>query len=143
MAAIIATLAVGRSTPSSAATGRYMSSAAAAALSAASPETTASTRGSICPRSARTNRCPSSASTARRSAAGMLCSPLDAVIRPAAPPHPVHTPRLPPPPPPPVAPQVLAQPPVPVGGGEPFRLAPLKQRRHQRRAVAKGLEPVG
>src|ERR1700733_11645534 len=70
IAAIIATLAVGRSTPSSAATGRYMSVAAVAVVSAASPETAASTRGSICPRSARTKTCPGWAITARRSTAG-------------------------------------------------------------------------
>src|SRR5258708_25602581 len=38
-----------------------------------SPDTAASTRGSIWPRSARTNTCPSAAMTAGRSAAGMLC----------------------------------------------------------------------
>ncbi len=113
-----------------------MSSAVVAAASAVSPETAASTRGSICPRSARTSRWPSSASTARRNTAGMLCSPLDAVMRPAAPSDPVHAPRSRP-----SGAEVLIEPGVPVGGGDPFRLAPLEQRRDQRRAVPELFEP--
>ncbi len=56
IAARTATLAVGRSQPSRAATGAYMSSSPVARANAGSPETAANTRGSIWPRSARTSR---------------------------------------------------------------------------------------
>ena len=93
MAASTATFAVGRSQPSCAATGAYMSSSAAARARAGSPETAASTRGSTWPRSARTSTCPGSARTAGRSSAGRLCSPADAVMRPDAPSAACHWPR--------------------------------------------------
>ena len=42
-----------------------------------------------------------------------------------------------------VGPEGLVQPGVPVGGGYPLRLAPLEQRRHQRRLVLELLQPPG
>ncbi len=88
-----ATLAVARSTPSCVATGRYRSSSSVAIWPGPDlPDTAASTRGSIWPRSARTKTWPASAITAGRNSAGMLCRPAEAVMRPAAPSHPVHVP---------------------------------------------------
>ena len=72
IAARTATLAVGRSQRSAAATGAYRSSSCAARARPASPDTTASTRGSTWPRSARTSTCPGSARTAGRSSAGQV-----------------------------------------------------------------------
>ncbi len=96
-----------------------MSSSSVARASTLSPETAASTRGSIWPRSARTKTWPASATTAGRISAGMLCSPAEAVIRPAAPSDPVQQPRNRP-----SATKVLVEPGVAVRGGYPFGFAP-------------------
>src|SRR6201994_3947357 len=136
MAPSTATLAVGRSAPSWAATGACRSSARVAAPRARSPATVASTRGSIWPRSARTNTYPSPAVTAGRMAAGMLWSPPGAGIPPPAPALPAPARRV-------AGAAVLAHPAVAVGGGDPLGLAPLQQRGHQRVGLAQGLEPPG
>ena len=68
----------------------------------------------------------------------MLCRPADAVIRPAAPSEPVQAPRSRP-----SAAEVLVQPRVAVGGGDPLRLAPVEQRADQRMRVPHLPQPPG
>ena len=68
----------------------------------------------------------------------MLCRPAEAVIRPAAPSHPVQTPRSRP-----SGPDVAVQPAVAVRRGDPLRLAPVEQRGDHRVRAAERLEPPG
>ena len=133
-----ATLAVGRSTPSCSATGAYMSSVAGRRGQRASPDTAASTRGSIWPRSARTKTWPGSATTAARRSAGMLCRPAVAVIRPGG-----AVGRRPRAAQPAVGADVLVEPVVAVRRRDPLGLAPRQQRLDQRVRVAVGVEPPG
>ena len=118
------------------ATGAYRSSSIVARASAASPETAASTRGSIWPRSARTNTC-----------AGLGDDRVAHVGR-----HVVQTGRRGHPSrravgPRPRAPQaavvaeMLVEPRVAVGRADPLGLAPHEQRADQRMRFADGFEP--
>ena len=106
-----------------------------AAANAASPDTTASTRGSICPRSARTNTWPSCAATPGRSTVGQV---VQAVLGG----HPAGraVAGRPPPAQPVVGADVRVEPPVAVGRGDPLVAAPVEQGVDQRVHRAVGLE---